>query len=97
MTGRAGRTRENQELFRTANERIGEVAKGAVAKKVSIPFLCECASETCLGRIELTFSEYEGVHARQNQFVILPGHETVEGERLIEDNGRFQVVRKENS
>ena len=28
MTGRDGRLRENQELFRVGNERIGEVANG---------------------------------------------------------------------
>jgi hypothetical protein len=97
MGRRDARARENQELFRTANERIGEVARGAASREVSIPFLCECASDACLARIELTLSEYEKVRTRQNQFVIIPGHETIEGERAIEDNGRFQIVRKDQS
>jgi hypothetical protein len=96
MTGRDGRLRENQDLFRTGNERIGEVAKGAGADGLEIPFLCECAADTCLGRIELTFTEYEGVRSGSNQFVILPGHARIEGERVLEEvDGRFQIVRKE--
>jgi hypothetical protein len=87
--------RENQELFRAGNERIGEVARGAGQDGGAIPFLCECAAETCLGRVELTFTEYEGVRSVANQFVILPGHLRIEGERVLEDNGRFQIVRKE--
>ena len=95
MTGRDGRRRENQELFRTGNERIGETARGSGADGRAIPFLCECAAETCLGRIELTFMEYEGVRSAADQFVILTGHARIEGERVLEDNGRFQIVRKE--
>jgi hypothetical protein len=94
MTGRDGRRRENQELFRTGNERIGEVARGSGADGGAIPFLCECAAETCLGRIELTFGEYQNVRSKADQFVILPGHARIEGERVLEDNGSFQIVRK---
>jgi hypothetical protein len=96
MAGREARARENQRLFRTGNERIGDVAKGAGSNGTPIPFLCECASETCLGRVELTFSEYGRIRAGENQFVILPGHETIPGERLIEDNGRYHVVLKDD-
>jgi hypothetical protein len=96
MTGRDGRLRENQELFRVGNERIGEVARAGGADGVAVPFLCECAADTCLGRIELTFREYEGVRSASNQFVILPGHARIEGERVLEEvHGRFQIVRKE--
>jgi hypothetical protein len=96
MAGRDSRLRENQELFRTGNERIGDMARGSGADGVAIPFLCECAADTCLGRIELTFREYEGLRSESNQFVILPGHATIEGERVLEEvDGRFQIVRKE--
>jgi hypothetical protein len=94
MAGRDSRLRENQELFRTGNERIGDVARGSGADGVAIPFLCECAADACLGRIELTFTEYEGVRSGPDQFVILPGHPRIEGELVLEDNGRFQIVRK---
>jgi len=95
MTGRAGRLRENQELFRVGNERIGETARGSGTDGRAIPFLCECAAETCLGWVEHTFAEYAGVRSSSDQFVILPGHLRIEGERVLEDNGRFQIVRKE--
>jgi hypothetical protein len=97
MTGRDRRMRENQELFRTGNERIGEVARSSGVQGEVLPFLCECASDSCLDRIELTISEYQDVRSGERQFVILPGHARAERERVLSDNGRFQIVRKEGS
>jgi hypothetical protein len=87
------RLKENQELFRTANERLEE--RGETYGAESIPFLCECAGIDCLGRIDLSLVEYEHVRARPNRFVILPGHSIVEGESVIEERGGFHLVEKE--
>jgi hypothetical protein len=88
------RLAENQHLFRTANERLGERVEtyGIVD---SAPFLCECADHTCLGRIDLTLVDYRVIRAEPNRFVILPGHAMVEGEKVIGDNGRYLIVEKE--
>jgi hypothetical protein len=84
----------NQELFRAANELLEERGEKYRAGG-AIPFLCECADVECLGQIELSRVEYEQVRASENRFVILPGHARVEGERVIEDKGRFHIAEKQ--
>ena len=34
--------------------------------------------------------------AKPNRYVIVPGHATIEGENVVEDNGHFHVVEKEH-
>ena len=85
---------ENQELFRKANERFGQRVEEYSHDGVSAPFLCECADEACLGRVELTLAQYEEIRQQRHRYVILPGHPTIEGERMVDDRGEFQIVEK---
>ena len=59
-----------------------------------VPFLCECADDDCIGRIEMTLADYREVHADRAVYVIMLGHPTVDGERPIETRERFAVVKK---
>jgi hypothetical protein len=85
---------ENQMLFRSANERLDERAQEYATDGGRVPFLCECANDACLGRVELSRTEYLQVRSHPERYVILPGHPTIEGEMVMEDNGRFQVAEK---
>jgi hypothetical protein len=38
-----------------------------------IPFLCECADDRCLGRVELALKEFEQLHENENVYVIVRG------------------------
>jgi hypothetical protein len=91
---REERLRENQALFRTANERLRELVQDFIADETSIPFLCECADEACLGRVELTTAQYQDVRTRRNRYVVLPGHTGLEREEVVEDEGHYQVVER---
>jgi hypothetical protein len=95
MATREARSTQNQELFRTANERLEGRVQEYGRDGAPIPFLCECADEACLGRVELTIVQYQGVRTHPKRFAILPGHPRVEGEEIVEDNGHFHVVEKE--
>lgn len=95
MSVRDERLEENQRAFREANERLQELAAAAgVRDGTIVPFLCECADEGCLGRVEVTIGEYEATHWHYDYFVILHGHPRMEGEEIIEQNDRYQVVQK---
>jgi hypothetical protein len=59
-----------------------------------IPFLCECMDDTCLARVDLTLEEYEAVRRHENRFVIVRDHPTLPGERIVEENGFYQVTEK---
>jgi len=89
--------RENQESFRYANERLRELISDAgVTDHRHVPFLCECADEDCLGRIQATLDEFEQAHVNYDEYFILPGHSRMTGEVAIEENGRYEVVTKES-
>jgi hypothetical protein len=79
-------------LFRDVNERIAESAQRFDAD--STQFVCECSDPNCTHRIAMTLDEYEDVRADGATFVLEPGHEQEDIERVVERRGRFHVVEK---
>ena len=57
-------------------------------------FICECASRSCLDRVSLTLREYEHVRAEGTRFVVVPGHENVELEIVVQTTRSYNVVEK---
>ena len=96
MASQYERYADNQSRFNAANERLGDVVEERVSGNDRIPFLCECADDRCLGRVELTRSEFEKLHEDENVFVILPGHPRVDGEVVLKREERFEQVEKTN-
>jgi hypothetical protein len=92
MGSREERLVENEETFRSANEVLAEAAEQSDGK---IPFLCECADDLCLGRVELTQTEYEDVRAHTDRFVIIAGHPQAERERVVGMLGPYELTEKE--
>jgi hypothetical protein len=79
-------------LFRDVNERIAESAQRFEADATQ--FVCECADPNCTHRLEVSLDEYEGVRADGATFMLAPGHEHDDIERIVEKRGRFNVVEK---
>jgi hypothetical protein len=79
-------------LFRDVNERIAESAERFDAS--STHFICECADADCTHRLEATLSEYEQVRSDGATFMLAPGHEHADIERVVERRSRFNVVEK---
>lgn len=89
----AERAARNEEIFRDINKRIEEGAeKHGVA--TTLPFHCECESAACLDTIELPPAEYERIVGERYRFVLIPGHEDDEIERVVECRPDFVVVEK---
>jgi hypothetical protein len=82
-----------QVLFREVNEHIAELSKEGAETSVSL-FLCECSSEACAEALEITATEYERVRIDGARFVVLPGHQLPDVERVIAGSSRFLVVEK---
>jgi hypothetical protein len=95
MASRHDRMRENEELFRTANERLRQQVEDAVPDGQPVPFLCECMDDLCMARIELTMGDYRHVRASDDTFAVAPGHAAPDGEVVVKERGAFHVVRKE--
>ena len=94
MAGRDGRQAENQSVIRDANRRLQDVAGRTVQDGKIIPFLCECAEETCMGRIEVTLDDYFLAHLGPDRYVLLPGHARIDGEETVADGGHYEIVTK---
>jgi hypothetical protein len=95
MTPRDERMRENEDLFRTANDRLREQIEDDVAAERSIPFLCECMDDLCMERIDMTLGDYRHVGADGDTFAVAPGHAAPQGEVVVEERNAFHVVQKE--
>jgi hypothetical protein len=85
------RLAKNEAHFRKVNERLDEIS--APWSKTT-DYLCECSATSCIETIELTNDEYERVRARPTTFVLLPGHERRDLERVVHENERFTLVEK---
>jgi hypothetical protein len=96
MPGRDERRAENQYRFNDVNDRLRDLVRGHARSEQKIPFLCECADDACLGRIELDLREYEQLHKNAGVFVIVPGHPRVDGEVVLQREDRFEQVEKPN-
>jgi hypothetical protein len=89
------RGRQNQREFRYANGRLFDSVTGSMTPDGQlIPFICECADDDCLGRVEITVWRYEDIHADERDYVILPGHMRIAGEEIMEENEYYEVVKK---
>jgi uncharacterized protein (DUF1499 family) len=87
------RAAHNEEVFRRINARIEE---GAQQHRVwgSLPFHCECSTPGCVETIELDAKEYDRIAAEPLRFVVVPGHERGEIERVVARHPRHLVVEK---
>ena len=87
----------NEALFREVNERI-EVLSTDLAdeseQEASFEVLCECGRDDCTVLIEMTRAEYESVRSDPRRFIVVPGHEHTDIERVVERGSAFLVVEK---
>lgn len=79
-------------LFRDVNERIAESAERFEAAETE--FVCECSDPNCTNRVEASLAEYEEVRDDPATFLLVPGHEQTDIERIVSDRGSFRVVEK---
>ena len=95
MDRSAERVARNDAIFREANERISDTAEAEEVTE-EIPFLCECAEESCTEIVPLSQEEYESVRANATDFLNAIGHEVAAGPHgeVVERNHRYVVVRK---
>ncbi len=79
-------------LFRDVNERIAESAERFDADRTE--FVCECADPNCTHRVAASLAEYEEVRGEPTTFLVTPGHEQADIERVVADRGGFRIVDK---
>jgi hypothetical protein len=80
--------------FREANERFHDAVEDKSSPMQPVPFLCECADEDCMGRVEVTLTEWEDVASKPNQFLMEAGHQRIKGEQVVSVLRKYEVARK---
>jgi hypothetical protein len=92
--GRDRRVR-NETLFRTVNNKLRElnVEFESFADERAF-FVCECSRLECIEQIDLPVAVFDELSARPSHFVLVPGHETLDIEVVVERKGRYLVVEK---
>jgi hypothetical protein len=88
------RLARNEVLFRSVNEAIEQQALefGGLDE---YEFICECARAGCFERVSLTLKEYEHIRADGTRFFVVPGHEDIAVELVVETRKGFLIVEKD--
>lgn len=93
MAERAVRIAHTEALFRSVNERIAESAERFDANEAE--FVCECADPACAERVPATLDQYEEVRSDGTHFLLVPGHELDEFERVVKRlDSKSAIVEK---
>jgi hypothetical protein len=59
-----------------------------------VAFRCECANLGCNLMLELTPADYERVRAHPRRFVVAPGHDLPEVEKVVDRVGDYLIIEK---
>ncbi|MEX2210714.1 MAG: hypothetical protein WD689_03000 [Gaiellaceae bacterium] len=84
------RVREVNEEIAKANRQLGPVDDVSG----SLHVLCECGTQGCATLLEVAGAEYEAVRSQPEQFLVAPGHDQPDIERVAEVSEEFAVVAK---
>jgi hypothetical protein len=91
---RARRVGLNEAIFRQVNEQIRGLNREFGLQEGTITVICECGDADCTEGLELTVSAYERVRSDSLHYVVAPGHEIPDVERVVEHLEGYDVVRK---
>jgi hypothetical protein len=92
------RRARNEAIFREVNERIEELSKRSgidEADSLLPGFICECSSESCTEVLEVSYQLYEAVREDPRRFLVLPGHQDLDVERVVDEHEGVLVVEKQ--
>jgi hypothetical protein len=88
------RVGQNEVIFREVNERLRELGESFSLVSEIAEFVCECGDSSCTDRMQLPLSEYEHVRSDPKWFVLIPGHERLDYERVIQQRDDYMIVEK---
>jgi hypothetical protein len=89
---RKRRIAHNEVIFREVNERVTEISADAPTDELEL--LCECGRPACTDAIRMRSGDYEALRADPLQFVVQPGHEIDEVERVVVERDDYTLVMK---
>jgi len=82
----------NEAAFRRVNEAIQAGRSDAGGGGLNL--ICECGRLGCTEHISVPEATYTAVRADPRRFMIVPGHEVPEAERIVETFDGYVIVEK---
>jgi hypothetical protein len=92
-SSREERVAQNEELFQEVNRQI-EKLEATLGRRETFGILCECSKKHCLEGFEVEAAVYQRVRSNSLLFFLVPGHEDLDVERVVERTPQFLVVEK---
>jgi hypothetical protein len=86
----------SQSLFREVNERVKRMHESVGSARSLADWICECADDSCMDKVEMTLAEYEEIRENGARFFVVPSsrHVWADVEQVVRRNDRFWVVEK---
>ena len=88
------RAARNEALFREVNENIARLEERHGTTAPEPVFLCECANAECTEHVSVEPDVYARVREEPRQFLVIPGHEDPQLERVVETHRGYLIVEK---
>src|SRR6478672_5668143 len=88
------RAARNEALFREVNENIARLEERHGATTAEPVFLCECANADCTDHLSVEADVYTRVREQPRLFLLIPGHQDPQLERVVERHGDYLIVEK---
>lgn len=89
------RKARNDATFRQANEQIRAAVEQYDPPFEYLPFICECADQSCTQIIRVRLQEYCAVREHPRRFIVLDGHEAHDGSvNVVRQGAGYVVVEK---
>jgi hypothetical protein len=89
------RKARNDATFRRANEQIRAAVEEHDPPFEYLPFICECAEESCTEIVRVRLEEYRAVREHPRRFIVRDGHEEQDGAvAIVEQATGYVVVEK---
>jgi hypothetical protein len=88
----------NELLFRSVNEKLRGLNvefEGFAGERAL--FVCECARLYCIEQIELAVETFDEICSVPDRFLVIPGHESVEVERVVSREPLYLVIEKHST
>lgn len=94
MTGTDEARARNEKLKSYVNDRVEDLNDALDASTPVSDWICECADASCTAPVRASARVYDDVRGHPRRFMIVPGHERPELERVVEHGGEYLIVEK---
>jgi hypothetical protein len=91
---REQRAARNEALFREVNENIARLEDRHGQTESAPVFVCECANPECTEQLSIDRETYRRARTEPRWFLLLPGHEEAQLERVVERHPEYLIVEK---